>query len=176
VYCNSALGGSHPGVENKKESVVRNMSTAPALPSADALADQGRRPIKTHRDSIPRVPRGLASIVRFRMHNNRATNDRAQAPSQREIIHRQVQRRIPAFNTQSAGKGDDLEVPFFPLRRYSLGMIAPSGESPGAEKMTSPRENFRAALRRPAWVLAEQLVAVTLVIDRRAKAFMVPQR
>src|SRR5712671_6477144 len=38
--------GSHPGVESKKESVVRNMSTAPPLPSADALVDQCRRPIK----------------------------------------------------------------------------------------------------------------------------------
>src|SRR6476660_9335385 len=38
--------GSHPGVESKKERVVKNMSTAPALPTTDALADQGRRPIK----------------------------------------------------------------------------------------------------------------------------------
>jgi hypothetical protein len=38
--------GSHPGVENKNDSVVRNMITAPALPSADAFADQCRSPIK----------------------------------------------------------------------------------------------------------------------------------
>ena len=34
------------GVESKKERVVKNMSTAPALPTTDALADKGRRPIK----------------------------------------------------------------------------------------------------------------------------------
>src|SRR5213593_2986304 len=38
--------GSHPGVENKNESVVRNIRTATALPIADAFADQCRRPIK----------------------------------------------------------------------------------------------------------------------------------
>lgn len=38
--------GSHPGVETKKDRVVRNMSTAPALPKPEAFADQGRRPIK----------------------------------------------------------------------------------------------------------------------------------
>src|SRR5262249_27307382 len=38
--------GSHPGVENKNESVVRNISTARALPIADAFLDQGRRAIK----------------------------------------------------------------------------------------------------------------------------------
>src|SRR5260370_19947935 len=34
---------SHPGVENKNESVVRNISTDPALPIADAFRDHGRR-------------------------------------------------------------------------------------------------------------------------------------
>jgi hypothetical protein len=38
--------GSHPGVENIKESVVRNISIARALPSADAFGDQDRRAIK----------------------------------------------------------------------------------------------------------------------------------
>lgn len=38
--------GSHPGVENRKESVVRNISIAAALPKADALADQCRSPIR----------------------------------------------------------------------------------------------------------------------------------
>src|SRR5260370_23444480 len=37
--------GSHPGVENKNESVVRNISTATALPIADAFRDHGRRAI-----------------------------------------------------------------------------------------------------------------------------------
>src|SRR6266446_6814429 len=37
--------GSHPGVENKNESVVRNISTATALPIAHAFRDQGRRAI-----------------------------------------------------------------------------------------------------------------------------------
>src|SRR6266852_4350984 len=37
--------GSHPGVENKNESVVTNMSTATALPIAQAFRDQGRRAI-----------------------------------------------------------------------------------------------------------------------------------
>src|SRR5258707_611609 len=37
--------GSHPGVENKNESVVRNIATARALPTADAFGDQGRRAI-----------------------------------------------------------------------------------------------------------------------------------
>src|SRR5215471_20187726 len=38
--------GSHPGVENKNESVVRNIRTATALPIVHALADQCRRLIK----------------------------------------------------------------------------------------------------------------------------------
>src|SRR5229473_923059 len=37
--------GSHPGVENKNESVVRNISTAMALPMAHAFGDQARRAI-----------------------------------------------------------------------------------------------------------------------------------
>src|SRR5258708_22647697 len=37
--------GSHPGVENKNESVVRNLSTAPALPIAHGFGDPGRRAI-----------------------------------------------------------------------------------------------------------------------------------
>lgn len=37
--------GSHPGVENKNESVVSNISTAAALPIADAFGHQGRRAI-----------------------------------------------------------------------------------------------------------------------------------
>src|SRR6266849_26235 len=37
--------GSHPGVENKNESVVMNISTATALPIAHAFRDQGRRAI-----------------------------------------------------------------------------------------------------------------------------------
>jgi hypothetical protein len=35
--------GSHPGVENKNESVVRNISAATELPIAQAFRDQGRR-------------------------------------------------------------------------------------------------------------------------------------
>jgi len=37
--------GSYPGVENKNDKVVRNMSTAPALPMAVAMGDQCRRAI-----------------------------------------------------------------------------------------------------------------------------------
>src|SRR5258708_39926465 len=37
--------GSHPGLENKNESVVRNITTARTLPTADAFGDQGRRAI-----------------------------------------------------------------------------------------------------------------------------------
>src|SRR5260370_12633570 len=37
--------GSHPGVENKNERVVRNISTATALPIVHAFRDQGRRAI-----------------------------------------------------------------------------------------------------------------------------------
>src|SRR6185503_19831386 len=37
--------GSQPGVENKNESVVRNISTAPALPIAHAFGEQCRRAI-----------------------------------------------------------------------------------------------------------------------------------
>src|ERR1700761_1574307 len=38
--------GSQPGVENKNESVVRNITTAKALPTVDVLGDHGRRAIK----------------------------------------------------------------------------------------------------------------------------------
>src|SRR5258708_1626582 len=38
--------GSHPGVENKNESVVRNITTARALPTVDVFGDHGRRAIK----------------------------------------------------------------------------------------------------------------------------------
>src|SRR5262244_2406051 len=37
--------GSHPGAENRNESVVRNMNTAAALPTADALGNHERRAI-----------------------------------------------------------------------------------------------------------------------------------
>src|SRR5262249_45968043 len=39
--------GSQPGAENRNERVVRNMKTAAALPTADAVGDHGRRAIST---------------------------------------------------------------------------------------------------------------------------------
>jgi hypothetical protein len=47
--------GSQPGVENKNESVVRNIRTATVLPIVHALADQCRRQIKIaiHNSTMP---------------------------------------------------------------------------------------------------------------------------
>ena len=50
------------------------------------------------------------------------------------------------------------EVPSFPLRRNSLGMIAPSGESPGGRKRWHIRNGTRVMGLRPSFGLPMKLV------------------
>jgi hypothetical protein len=65
--------GSHPGVENKNESVVRNISTATALPIAAAFRDQGRRAIKMAME-ISTTPNPVANCRRVHMRYIQANN------------------------------------------------------------------------------------------------------
>src|SRR5438093_10440951 len=57
--------GSHPGVENRKLSVVRNIITAIALPTAATRADSGRTAIMTA-TATSTVPRRFENACTLR--------------------------------------------------------------------------------------------------------------